>query len=595
MKTKILLILFLAVLINISSNAGPRDRSRVDKKSFNTMPDGKTTGIISNQHDRMVTPPLAPGFVVSGVEIGPEIATTLSGFYDYMTNGDHRHFIQQSPTNPLLIHVIYTVTDTNDTYPSPASTRRTLYAVSTDGGLTWENLGAVPSDVRTGFGNVILKPTGEAMVVLHQANTQLNVDISPGIGTWTSYNGPSPDRVWPQLNRLSNGNYLIVSNQNTTAAPDSLVFSVFNGTNLSAWGLVTAMYTSVLSNQRWASATGTSGYAIVVSNPVSVVDSLNSEFVRAFVSNDNAGSFSGPSTIFRPYVDGTDTVTAFFGQDLTVKPGTSDWYFAMNAVGATFRSAKLLMIRKNSLTPIVIADSSDVPVMTNTFSHTTFAGIVGIDHPALGWSEDGNVLYCAYSVATQDTGARGWNTRDIFYSYSRDNGSTWSEAIRITNTPTIDEGYPSISTWNKGNGSGYELNLTYMKDPGDGPNAFNAGQELAPATRNQQIYRKITDAAPIGIINISGNVPGSFSLEQNYPNPFNPSTTIKFALPKADFVTLKVYNAIGQLVSTLANNEQVKAGINEVSFNASSLPSGIYFYTIKAGDFTDTKKMMLIK
>lgn len=85
-----------------------------------------------------------------------------------------------------------------------------------------------------------------------------------------------------------------------------------------------------------------------------------------------------------------------------------------------------------------------------------------------------------------------------------------------------------------------------------------------------------------------------YNLSRNYPNPFNPSTNIKFSIPKSDIVTLKVYNVLGQEVATLINRE-LAAGSYKVDFNASQLSSGVYFYTIKTGSFTATKKMMLLK
>ena len=81
---------------------------------------------------------------------------------------------------------------------------------------------------------------------------------------------------------------------------------------------------------------------------------------------------------------------------------------------------------------------------------------------------------------------------------------------------------------------------------------------------------------------------------QNYPNPFNPSTTIKFALPKSEFVKIRVYDMLGKEVATLVN-EQLQAGYFEYTFNASNLSSGLYFYKIDAGYYTDIKKMVLIK
>lgn len=92
----------------------------------------------------------------------------------------------------------------------------------------------------------------------------------------------------------------------------------------------------------------------------------------------------------------------------------------------------------------------------------------------------------------------------------------------------------------------------------------------------------------------TGDLPNSFALNQNYPNPFNPTTEISFALPKASHVTLEVYNVLGQKVETLVN-DAMDAGLHVISFDASSLASGMYFYRINAENFNETRKMMLLK
>jgi hypothetical protein len=104
-----------------------------------------------------------------------------------------------------------------------------------------------------------------------------------------------------------------------------------------------------------------------------------------------------------------------------------------------------------------------------------------------------------------------------------------------------------------------------------------------------------------GINLISQETPSKFVLEQNYPNPFNPVTKIRFAIPEIGIskienglVTLKILNILGRNVSTLVN-ERLQSGYYEVTFDGSSLNSGIYYYTIKAGDYSETKKMILIK
>jgi photosystem II stability/assembly factor-like uncharacterized protein len=89
-------------------------------------------------------------------------------------------------------------------------------------------------------------------------------------------------------------------------------------------------------------------------------------------------------------------------------------------------------------------------------------------------------------------------------------------------------------------------------------------------------------------------LPDKFSLEQNYPNPFNPGTKIRYQTPQNGIVTLKIYDVLGNEIATLVNEEK-PAGFYEVSFDAASLSSGVYFYTIKADNFTSTKKMILMK
>ncbi|GJQ64525.1 MAG: hypothetical protein SCALA702_35780 [Melioribacteraceae bacterium] len=99
----------------------------------------------------------------------------------------------------------------------------------------------------------------------------------------------------------------------------------------------------------------------------------------------------------------------------------------------------------------------------------------------------------------------------------------------------------------------------------------------------------------IGNLSVANHeIPTEFNLAQNYPNPFNPATTIKFSLPADSKVVLKVYNTLGEEVATILNNV-MEAGYHEVNFNAVNFTSGVYFYTIEAGEFTSVKKMVLLK
>jgi Secretion system C-terminal sorting domain len=105
----------------------------------------------------------------------------------------------------------------------------------------------------------------------------------------------------------------------------------------------------------------------------------------------------------------------------------------------------------------------------------------------------------------------------------------------------------------------------------------------------------LTVANIVGIAHNSNDVPAIYALGQNYPNPFNPVTQIDYSLPKQSEVVLKVYDALGQEVATLVNHAVKQAGTYSETFNASNLPSGVYFYRISAGDYKDIRKMMLVK
>ena len=136
-------------------------------------------------------------------------------------------------------------------------------------------------------------------------------------------------------------------------------------------------------------------------------------------------------------------------------------------------------------------------------------------------------------------------------------------------------------------GSGWEGNLAFSPDNTD----------LGWKDPRQWTYTWIGDTTnTVTAVKEDGEpeVVTTYSLGQNYPNPFNPSTSIIFTLPQSGKVTINVYNALGQKVATLVDGFQ-REGIHKIKFNANNLPSGVYFYRIKAGEFSKTMKMLLMK
>lgn len=172
---------------------------------------------------------------------------------------------------------------------------------------------------------------------------------------------------------------------------------------------------------------------------------------------------------------------------------------------------------------------------------------------------------------------------NAYVDVSNDNGTTWQSAkfySKVQNTWTKDV----IDISSLANGSAtMKIRFSLVSN----------GTLAADGIYIDNIKLVTYNATPTGI---SGNalVPETFSLSQNYPNPFNPKTIINYSLPNTQYSVLKVYDILGNEVATLVNELQ-SAGNHSVSFDGSSLSSGLYYYKIEAGEFSDTKKMLLIK
>jgi hypothetical protein len=133
--------------------------------------------------------------------------------------------------------------------------------------------------------------------------------------------------------------------------------------------------------------------------------------------------------------------------------------------------------------------------------------------------------------------------------------------------------------------------LLYKIDPQSGAAVRTVtvplGNLRAITMRSDTLLVSVKDRQP-------SSTPLEFALSQNYPDPFNPSTTINYSLPKASHVKLKVFNALGQEISTCVDKTE-EPGYKSVEWNASGVASGVYFYRLQAGDFVHTKKLLLLR
>jgi hypothetical protein len=213
------------------------------------------------------------------------------------------------------------------------------------------------------------------------------------------------------------------------------------------------------------------------------------------------------------------------------------------------------------------------PLTTQVLSVSFKDGNIGLaSGSSLVRSTNGGANWSAVTIAgtgnisaIQNNGDNYWCVRGTGIYRSTDAGLTWASVHTAAGT----QNDLSLST---------------------GSNGCVVGWSCA----SNGTIAKMTGTPIVGIENPNSQVPQVYALEQNYPNPFNPTTNIRFALPKAGMVELKIYDILGREVAVLLNNV-TPAGNHTVEFDASQLSSGVYFYTLKAAEFTETKKMALIK
>ena len=196
-----------------------------------------------------------------------------------------------------------------------------------------------------------------------------------------------------------------------------------------------------------------------------------------------------------------------------------------------------------------------------------------------GGSEMSGIFVTALTEFNQKRHGVSWFPKGSFgigFYTSTDDGENWEQ-----NNNGLQSNPPISALSGNANESGESIADVHFYT-GFFEN-MNGGARIFKITYN------VTDVKPI-----SSRIPDSYKLNQNYPNPFNPTTNIEYTIPSESFVELKVYDVLGKEVSVLVSG-QVNAGFYEIEFDATTLPSGIYFYKLQAGDFVETKKMVLVK
>lgn len=303
------------------------------------------------------------------------------------------------------------------------------------------------------------------------------------------------------------------------------------------------------------------------------------------------------------------------GGSITQTSSTFYWYLNGTSIG--IQGYELIYSRSD-----VFASGTDA---FGTVTNTVAAGTIGTN---LFYSVSGLVPGATYYWKV-----RIWYGGTNYTSYS----STWSFTVNTgsgplqpiiggpTNNIAVSTTSPILSWVVPGNNGAdvkYQLEVSSSNDMSDpkifsdiesaqyAVNGLTKGEQYfwrvkaVNGSSSQNIFSnvgtfKIDDNAVTDINNELNEIPNEFKLSQNYPNPFNPTTTIRFGLPKASFVSIKIYNMLGQEVKTLINSEK-QPGTFEIKWNGEDnfgikVASGAYIYRITAGDFVSVKKMVLLK
>jgi len=202
-----------------------------------------------------------------------------------------------------------------------------------------------------------------------------------------------------------------------------------------------------------------------------------------------------------------------------------------------------------------------------------------------GWDvRDGSTVTMPEHILSQ-----GLSETCSFYGYSSQITLKEGAVVPIE----WDDGEPFAVTWTWGNGKVVYFNDLWTWYSGNyWSNDLVNGKKLMENTLNY-IYNGAVSAIEDNN-SFNHRVVSDFILEQNYPNPFNPSTTIKYSLSQSENVRIEIFNTLGQKIQTLLN-KQMPTGHHEIEFNATNIPSGVYLYSIRAGDFYDVKKMILLR
>jgi hypothetical protein len=532
------------------------------------------------------------------------ITDIMSG-YDMQSNASTQE-IWVDLGNPDYVHTVFMNSQVAD---GAWADRSSIYFASTDKGASWFQLGQVPvnngTSGRSGYTAIYGLSTGEAVIMNHNnsdgtpTRSKVFVDSSPLEYNFATYDpgvipGQTLESTWPRGAVNQDDDIVFASSQ---SGGDSFYVNFLNrsGATFDGWevwdGNQAETYTFSVRDD------GRVGMAFIGQTHGTPASYENDGDVFYAYSDDGGKTWSVPEKIYTRDHSNDTTWGAMRG--ITLNYNGDNPCISFETAWQDFVAGQYRQGDANSLyfwSPAVNGGQAVVLVDTSWANWNPGGGandvMMGVGRPVLSRSESEGFLLLAFNAATAEVDpTEGSPYFAGYFMYSTDGGNTWTDPEKFTpDTPLLDFRHPSIpqvSPVTMTDDGVITVHITIVGDPEAGTTVNGVNKHVT-----SQYYYFTTDIPFVGVDdNIIAN---NFNLEQNYPNPFNPSTTINYTIAERSTVSLKVYDVLGNEVANLVNTTQ-EAGKYDVTFNASGLSSGLYIYTLNTGNFTSSKKMMLLK
>ncbi len=308
----------------------------------------------------------------------------------------------------------------------------------------------------------------------------------------------------------------------------------------------------------------------------------------------------GSSVRYKAYCAGKDNFSNSGYESAPPGSQVDGYLFTFPTSDTTIKWTPYLHLTTPTLVKDIVVFHVDMNNAYDGIHYNTITGVKGVwiagsvvplNWPGAGWPltdtasavDSTRKLHSMYDDGTHGDSLAGDNVWTVTLTFS----PGVSSYVEYKFGATFD-GYDSLSI------GGVVSNGSLI----DNESTIGVNHMITLSGANESVYNHFGDMDPnnpgTDVKQLPNGVPSGFSLTQNYPNPFNPTTSINYSIPKNSFVTLKIYNVLGQEVATLFSGQQ-HAGNYSATFNASRLASGAYFYRLHAGSFSSVKKMVLMK